>query len=349
MISLIKKTFPGLPVVLGGIYATLCMEHAQQFSGADYVVAGHGEIAALRLADEVSGQVSEWERYERFENLPSPSYELYDHLTTAAVMTSRGCPYHCDFCASTTLYKKYRRRTSNSVIEEIDRLVKRMGVEHIAFYDDALLYKKESYFIPILEEITHKKIAVHFHTPNGLQPREIETRLAMLMKKANFKTIRLSFESINAERQRSMSDKVKPSDLKDAVQILHNVGYDKNQIGCYILAGLPDQTLEEILESMQYVFNLGVKTSLSFFSPIPGTKIYDEAIRRGFLPPDPDPLLTNNTVFPVNSGLLPQGVCFLLSTLAATANFEVSHGRHPMKEDRVIGLINQLSEMKHVG
>jgi hypothetical protein len=87
-----------------------------------------------------------------------------------------------------------------------------------------------------------------------------------------------------------------------------------------------------------------VRTSLAFFSPIPGTGLYDEAVGHSNLPSDADPILTNNAVFPVLSGLLPLETCFKLSTLAATANFEVANGREPIEDDRVLGLMEQLSK-----
>ena len=54
-IRLARERFPGVPVILGGIYATLCPEHAQQHSGADRVVAGPGEAAILGILEEITG------------------------------------------------------------------------------------------------------------------------------------------------------------------------------------------------------------------------------------------------------------------------------------------------------
>jgi hypothetical protein len=64
-------------------------------------------------------------------------------------------------------------------------------------------------------------------------------------------------------------------------------------LGAYILAGLPGQPLSEVQDTVRFVHSLGVQAKLALFSPIPGTPDGDIA-----LPPDADPLLQNNTVFP---------------------------------------------------
>ena len=338
MISLVKHHFPRIPVVLGGIYATLCTEHARRFSGADFVVRGEGELKALRYADELCGHGPDGE----VDDNPIPLYALYKKLSTAAVLTSRGCPHRCRFCAAAVLHPSYRRRPPDSVIEEIIRLHESKGVEHIAFYDDALLHQKEAYFIPILRALAKRRLPLRFHTPNGLQPREIDSDLALWMRKARFETLRLSFETINVERRSLMDDKVVPADVEQAVRVFIEAGFEPRNIGCYILAGLPDQTIEEVVESMRFIYGLGVRSSLSFFSPIPGTPVFEEAVERGLLPAHSDPLLTNNTVFPVWSGIFSQEACFGLSALSAAANDEIVNGRSPLQTERIVRMMEDL-------
>ncbi len=330
MISLLKGFFNKSPIVLGGIYATLFPEHAKAFSGADRIVTGEGEIEGLKIADEITGNRSNTERYRIFNDYPGPLYDCYPRLDSVALLTSRGCPFRCPFCASSLLSKTYRRRNPSTVVDEIVTLFKDKGVREFAFYDDALLFEKEDHLIPILEELIERKIQVHFHTPNGVQPGEIDQRMAMLMKKTGFQTIRLSYETKNESRQASMGFKVRDEDLISAVDHLTRAGFDRSEIGSYILMGLPGQELEEVIESMVFVLKLGIKVNIASFSPIPGTKSWQDALDSGIIPDDVDPLLTNSSVFSLLSKTICYDKCVQLGTLAGFANEIVRVGRNPL-------------------
>ena len=283
MVSAIRQNFPGVPIILGGIYASLMPEHARRTCGVDEVVAGEGEQACLRIVDDITGSHSDVERYQNFENLPDPAYDLYPNLESAAILTSRGCPYQCPFCASSILSGGYRRRSPLAVVEEIERIHKIQGVHHFAFYDDALLYKKDEHLVPILEELINRNLPIHFHTPNGIQPKEIDERLACLMHKAGFQTIRLSYESADKKRQKSMGLKVRDDDLLRAVSLLLDAGFQRRQLGSYVLMGLPGQSIQEVVDSTMFVLGLGIRVNLASFSPIPGTACWEEAVESGFM------------------------------------------------------------------
>jgi radical SAM superfamily enzyme YgiQ (UPF0313 family) len=342
MISLLKRVFQGIPVILGGIYASLCSEHARGVSGADRVVTGEGEIKGLKIADEITGHRSDTTRYRSLDDFPGPSYDLYDRLNSAALVTSRGCPFRCPFCASRLLATGYRRRSPMKVVDEIEHLHRRRGVREFAFYDDALLLEKEEHLVPILEEVVERKLRIHFHTPNGIQPREVNELLARLMRKAGFKTIRLSYETSNRRRQELMGFKVKDDDLVNAVGCLSQAGFNRWEMGSYVLMGLPGQALEEVVESMIFVLRLGVKVSLASFSPIPGTQNWQEVVDRGILPVNADPLLTNNSVFPVISNEIPYEIFLKLGTLSAVANRVLNRGGDPMKEPKFLNALKKL-------
>jgi radical SAM superfamily enzyme YgiQ (UPF0313 family) len=213
-------------------------------------------------------------------------------------MTSRGCPLRCTFCASHIVSGKYRWRSVDGVIAELDWLHRGLGVTEFAFYDDALLTNRDRHFLPLCEKIIRQQIAATFHTPNGLQAKFIDTATAQLMRQAGFKTIRLAYESGSAERQRDMSKKVSNESFARAVANLYAAGFGPQELDAYVMMALPDQPIQEILWSMAYVHALGVGIRLAAFSPIPGTVEYERAVARGELAPDADPLQTNNSILP---------------------------------------------------
>jgi hypothetical protein len=287
----VRLRFGAVPVALGGVYATLCTDHARQHAGADRVIVGPGAAAALRFAGEVTGRPSGPECWADPRNWPAPAHELVAR-PFAGVITSWGCPYRCTYCASHRLQPTFVLRDPAAVVGEIAECARR-GIGDFAFYDDALLVNAGEHLVPILEGVLAQGLRVRFHTPNGVHAREIDRQLAALMRRAGFATIRLSLETTDAERQRSSGGKVSTGAFEQAVAHLRAAGFDPGKLGAYILAGLPGQPLSEVEATVRFVHRLGVQAKLALFSPIPGTTDGDRA-----LPASADPLLHNNTVYP---------------------------------------------------
>jgi radical SAM superfamily enzyme YgiQ (UPF0313 family) len=117
------------------------------------------------------------------------------------------------------------------------------------------------------------------------------------MKLAGFRTLRLSLETVNSERLAATGGKVRADELERAVLALKKQGFGKEHIGVYLMYGLPGQPLEEVKEGVEFIKSLGVMVKLTEFSPIPGTRCWDELRDRGIIRDDIDPLVTNNTAF----------------------------------------------------
>ena len=98
---------------------------------------------------------------------------------------------------------------------------------------------------------------------------------------------------------RDIHNKITPGDFTRAVQNLIKAGYQPKDIETYVIMGLPNQPIEEVIDTILYAHELGVQVRLSVFSPIPGTKDYDRAIEDRYFPADSDPLLTNKTIVPL--------------------------------------------------
>jgi len=290
-IARLRAQYGGVPVVLGGVYATLCPEHAQMHSAADAVITGPGVVPALRFVDEATGHSSGPEQYADPCKWPAPAHDLVSR-PFAAIVTSWGCPYRCTYCASHKMVPLFVLREPGAVVDEILGCVKH-GIQDFAFYDDALLMGKGRRLTAILEEILARGLRVRFHTPNGLHARGVTGSVAQLMKRAGMTTVRLSLETVNTLRQQSTGAKVTTDEFEEAVSHLRAAGYGPGQLGAYILAGLPGQMLREVEDTVKYVHRLGVQAKLALFSPIPGTQDGDRA-----LAPDVDPLLHSNTVYP---------------------------------------------------
>jgi len=298
VITVVKEVFPDVPVILGGIYATLCAEHAEETSGADFVCRGWGEIQVLELLEELIGITPSYlPDLDDLDTLPFPAFDLYPHLDYSCVLTSRGCPFHCTYCASPLLSPRFIKRSPTRVIAEISRWVEEYGVQDIALYDDALLVDSQ-FARALLQGIGKRGVKVRFHAPNGLHAQGITEEVAHLMRQAGFATIRLGLETVSSERQLATGSKVSNEEFQSAVQNLQQAGYVPGEIGTYILAGLPGQRRKEVEETIRFVKRCGARPYLAEYSPIPGTPLWAEAVRHSPFDLHREPLFHNNTILP---------------------------------------------------
>ena len=298
-VELVRRKFGGVPVVLGGAYATLAHDHARRHSGADLVVSGRGENRILPAAREIlgTGAVRREAVYGELADLPRPAFDLLRDASALPLLTSRGCPYDCSFCAGPLLHDRFEQRAPADVAAEIADHAARFGTRHFVFYDDALLVNKARHIVPILEESVRRGLPASYHAPNGLHVREIDEGLARLFKRAGVRSIYLSQESMDDGLLREACPKVSPGDLEQAAAGLERAGYARADIFVYLIAGLPGQSAASVLDSVARVKSLGLRPRMAYFSPIPGTRAWNELVARGRIDPSADPLVFNKAAY----------------------------------------------------
>ncbi|RZB30732.1 MAG: hypothetical protein SRB1_03012 [Desulfobacteraceae bacterium Eth-SRB1] len=298
-ISIIKETFPDTPVILGGIYANLCSDHANDHSGADRIVTGPGEQYILKLAGQHTGfAVSLKYNPDNPDTYPYPAFDLQRKISYIPILTSTGCPFSCAYCASHFLNPERALRTPESVVEEICYWHEKYDVIDFVFYDDALLVDAEKHAIPILEKIIQAGMNLRFHTPNAVHVRCISNQTADLMYKAGFKTLRLGLETASFEKRKDFDNKVTAHEFTQAVACLKNAGFNKDQVGAYLLAGLPGQTISSIEDSIKTVKQNNITPVIAYYSPIPHTAMWKKAVASSRYKLESDPVFTNNSILP---------------------------------------------------
>lgn len=299
VIRIIREFFPQTPVILGGVYATLCYEHATQYAGADYVISGPGEDAALELLHRLTGYSSPHKcSFNDLNTYPYPAFDLQRYTPYIPILTSRGCPFRCAYCASGFLTPTMVRKQPERVVDEILYWYRNHGIRDFPFYDDALLIDAGSHIIPILEGIISRGINVRFHTPNALHVRKISKELARPLYRAGFKTIRLGLETAVFGDRKGLDNKVASGEFDRAVRNLKKEGFSRKEIGAYLLFGLPGQNLSDLKDSIEIVRHHGVTPILAEYSPIPHTLLWKEAVRASRYDLESDPIFHNNSLFP---------------------------------------------------
>jgi radical SAM superfamily enzyme YgiQ (UPF0313 family) len=298
VIRLVKERFPKSFVVMGGIYATLCSDHARKHSKADYVLPGDGFAKILTIVGDLLGVPSgAIPQGFHLDNLPYPAFDLYPILDYGCILTSVGCPYRCDYCAAWKIIRGFAHRDPNRVVDEIEFWTSTLEIHDIAFYDDALMADSEKHFMPMARELLQRGIRCLFHTPNGIHGREISDEIASLMYEVGFKTVRLGLETSDTIRQKQMGDKITNKEMARAITYLRETGFSREDIGVYILAGLPGQRVSEVEESIRFVRACGATPKLAEYSPIPQTPLWETAVRVSEFDLKGEPLFHNNSGF----------------------------------------------------
>jgi radical SAM superfamily enzyme YgiQ (UPF0313 family) len=277
----------------------LCPDHAERVSGADFILKGHEISRVIFLLKEITGKKDDSNNLnDELDNLPFPAFDLARRGDYVTILSSRGCPYRCSYCASSRLFPKIERRNPLKVADEIGYWVNSLGIKNIAFYDDALLFEPEGHIVPLLEEIQKRGYRVRFYTPNGLFCREISYKVAVLLYKSGFIQPRLGLETVDPDMQRSTGGKVTNEDFENAVENLIRAGFNPGDIGVYLLAGLPGQRWEDVKKGIDRVIDTGARPYIAEYSPVPGTKLWEEALKFSPFPIDKDPIYHNNSIMP---------------------------------------------------
>ncbi len=266
-----KARNPHSTVIMGGIHATFVKEETAKY--VDYIVTGEGESVIVDLLKYGSDkQVIDGGLTYSMDNLPAPDFGLLansERISITPVMTSRGCPYDCNFCAVTTMFgRAYRTMSVDRVIEEL----KRVKTKQVFFYDDNLTANLNRTH-ELMERITKENFKFHW----SAQVRTDITRYPDLvkdMKRAGCNVAYIGFESVSDATLNGLSKHQTVEDIKRAIDVFH-----KNSIGVhgmFILGGEEDDK-----EIFKQTVNFSIKNKIdtvqyAILTPIPGTKTYEK-------------------------------------------------------------------------
>ena len=299
VLELLRKTFPHSKIVVGGIYPTLCYEHASiHMNKADLIVKNNemGKFYAF-IEKNFSAPLPFKPSMYDFKELPYPCFDLYKNIPFIPILTSYGCMYRCTYCATPYMHPNIVRRDPEGVMNEILHWHNR-GVDRYALYDDNFLYRKDTYAKPLLRGIAQLPFSVDIYNPNAINAALIDEELANLLLDAGFKEARIGLESIDPSVQRSTGKKVDLKNFEHALRCLSGAGFNMDRIGVYILAGLPFQRWEDVKKTIDYLSGFGVRIHIAEYTPIPHTPMFQGFQAFARYPIADDPIYQNNVLFP---------------------------------------------------
>lgn len=300
-----KLKVNGITVILGGSHPSVLPEESIQYTGADMAIAGEGEKALLELIralESKSGlteipslswrngdQVRTNEKASLFpdiDELPIPDRSLVNRADYFGdvVMTGRGCPFDCAYCASRNIWgRKVRLRSVSSIIDELEILDAnaRKAVDGasrtvVKFIDDTFtLGKKRT--LDLLGAIIDKGYN-GFEFTGGVRADTLDKELAEKMAQANFKRVTLGVESGSPKILEIIRKKETNSDVIKALKLLRDVGIRSH---AFFMIGFPEESPEDIELSKQLILEARPDyVEVNMLTPYPGTDLFRKLIKK---------------------------------------------------------------------
>ncbi len=277
----------GVPVVLGGLHVTALPDEAARH--ADAVVVGEGEpVWETILNDAEAGRLRP--RYSSdgsypLDQAPMPAFELLDldKYNRLTVQASRGCPWRCEFCASSILLSPhYKQKPVERVLAEIDRIRSLWSHPFLELADDNAFVNKP-YWRWLLSALQGRRVRWFAETDLSIHEDE---ELLGLMRDSGCAEVLIGFESpvrdglSGLELRRDWKHRRWP-EYQEAIRRIQAHGIRVN--GCFVL-GLDGHTLDVF----DAVHDFAVATELfdvqiTIQTPFPGTPLYDRLRREGRL------------------------------------------------------------------
>jgi anaerobic magnesium-protoporphyrin IX monomethyl ester cyclase len=218
---------------------------------------------------------------EDLDRVPFPSREMFDNeaykryyagrmgYTSTSVMTSRGCPFQCDFCSRPVFGNKFRSRTAANVADEVEE-VKRLGYERVWFADDCFTLNRTR-LLNICDEIVRRRIRIGWECLSRVDT--VDPTVAERMKRAGCVRVFFGIESGNDSILKVMKKDATVEQAKNAVNIFKNAGV---QTGAFFILGYPGEDDETVLDTVDFASSLPLDyLSFTFPYPIPGTPLFE--------------------------------------------------------------------------
>ena len=308
----VKRFCPQITVIMGGPHPSILPEGTIADENVDIVVRGEGEITLFELVKAIeSGAnlnsilgityrdngkiVTNPDRplTTDLDSLPLPSRHLipireyhpqadiYYRSPSTIMITSRGCPYKCIFCASRRISgHKYRVRSPEKVIEEIDILVNQYGIRNIGIADDNFIVNRKR-TEQICDIIIREGYNRRMDWSCALRADGVDVPLLKKMRTAGCRCICVGIETGSQRLMGILNKHLKLEKVEEGVKMMRKAGIKVR--GTFLL-GVPSETKEETLQTINFAKKLNLDfAKFNIITPYPGTELYEMAKKRGLV------------------------------------------------------------------
>lgn len=294
--EILKQIDPTIKVVIGGTHASALPERTISNKNIDILVYGEGEITMLELVQgkkieeikgifyKIDGRVIKNPPRDLVKDIDIFPYPLYEELplvrygtehfgATLGIISSRGCPYQCIYCAANTIHRRlYRKRSTENVMGEIEKLKYKFKVKRFTFYDDTFTLDNKR-TMEICEALIKRDLGLEWNCITRAD--NLTKPLLGLMKKAGCSSVQIGVESGDDEILRLSGRRETVEDVVKAVNWTKGVGMEV--LGLFVI-GLPYETKETIEKTISISKKLKIDyAQFSILVPLPGSTVWDMA------------------------------------------------------------------------
>jgi magnesium-protoporphyrin IX monomethyl ester (oxidative) cyclase len=318
--NIVKDIDPSILTVVGGPHVTAVpVEFLEEAKNVDIAVVGEGEYTMLDIVrffegckktsqvpgiayrkDEKVVLNSPRPFIKNLDELPYPAYHLVDmeqYLNpkkieyrsfkdrAISMVTSRGCPFNCSFCAvHLHMGKMFRAHSVDYVVGHIEHVVNKYRVKTIFFEDDNLTLDLRR-FEAICDKIIEKGIKINWETPNGVRPDYLTLSLLKKMKKSGCQSVFFGIESGDQFVLDNIIDK--SLKLNDVIKVAKMCKEIELKTGAFYIIGFPGEKKENMMKTVDLALRLkrefDVGMHLFIATPSYGTRLYEECKNKGYV------------------------------------------------------------------
>ncbi|BDZ72118.1 B12-binding domain-containing radical SAM protein [Methanobacterium petrolearium] len=298
--QLAKKTCPEAMVIMGGYHPSFNYQEILEKDYVDLVIIGEGEYTMLELVKtmENGGDIKNVKGIaygdgvltpprpliQDLDELPFPARHLLpmDHykilnmkLDTATLISGRGCPMQCSFCASAALHgNRLRMRSTDNVVDEMEHLIQDHDAGMIAFMDDTFTLKP-SRVEEICDEIMRRDIDVYWGCTARVD--NLSEKVLRKLSDSGCITLFLGVESADQQQLDRVNKQITIEKIRQAFSLARE--NDIRTIASVVL-GMPGDTRESIERTIKFTKELNPSYAVfSLATPYPGTRFYQEAVQ----------------------------------------------------------------------
>lgn len=269
-------------IVFGGCHPSALPAETLASEAIDAVVVGEGENAFLDIVNGCRERIVSRPRIENLDILKFPDRNLIKQERNirvsykdtgeriASLHTTRGCPYHCVFCASHVVWaRRLYYRSPENIIEEFQKIVRDLNIDFMKFADDTFGTRKD-----LAMEFCEKMIRKGIKTPWGCNIRvdTADDELLMMMRRAGCREVWAGVESGSPQILKDMKKGITLEQVRRFYRITRHMGFYRR---AYYLLGMPSESIEDIHLTDKIVEETAPDfVGFSILAPYPGTVFY---------------------------------------------------------------------------
>lgn len=299
MVAAVARSLnPGVKIVVGGTHPSLDPLGTISCEHYDYVIRGEGEYAFMEILDgkdpagikgltykDSSGVVVSNEArgfIDDLDSLPFPSrdsiYNGNGKTDIGAIITGRGCPFQCSYCASPELSnQKTRYRSVENVLAELEYMIRHHKISLVRFQDDTFTLNKTR-TTEICEGMLRKGLDIQWICDTRVD--RLDRDLLKLMKRAGCIRVKIGVESGSDEILKKVRKGVTVERIRRGVEIIKEAGIP---LTIYLMIGFPGETDDDVRKTIRFAEEIDADyNSISVVAPYYGTRIYKNLVKEGF-------------------------------------------------------------------